>query len=114
MIKKVLGFAISLSMMMSTMSAFAEEIKISDDENNVKNVNNYIINDQFASGTDGWVAGEVASGFSKATISNVPSYTDASGITADGVMKIVFDGTGNQYVFGQMQTAYREFETPYK
>ena len=74
--KKVLGYALSLCMVVPTIPVFAEEAqavatRVSD---------GYVINDQFTTGVDGWIAGEVNSGMDKATLSNVASYTDRDGV----------------------------------
>ena len=70
----------------------------------------YIINDNFSLGTDGWVAG---AGDSAPMISNAASYTDEDGVTASGLLKIEFTGTGGDWNSKSNQTAHRAFGTPY-
>ena len=75
----------------------------------------YIVNDQFATGTDGWVAGEVHSSKTKAALSNASRYTDRDGVTANGLLKIDFAAGDGSWIWNAnaAQSAYREFDTPY-
>ena len=69
-----------------------------------------LINDQFTSGTDSWVAGE---GASAPIITHEEAYTDKDGMTAEGLLRIDFTGTGGDWNSKDNQTAHREFVTPY-
>ena len=103
-VKKMLGICIILCMilqMIPCMPASAARAISSM---------SYIINDQFASGTDGWVAG---AGDSAPTITNAASYTDKDGVRANGLLKIEFTGTGGSWNSESNQTAHRAFGTPY-
>ena len=104
--KKVLGLIISLCLVMQLIPHVSASLD---------NSQNYIINDQFATGTDGWVAGEVHSSKTKAALSNASRYTDRDGVTANGLLKIDFAAGDGSWIWNAnaAQSAYREFDTPY-
>ena len=77
------------------------------------NPENYIINDEFDIGTDGWVVGAIdGSKTTPAEMSNVASYTDANGVTANGVLKVDV-GTPAEYYVGGQPNIFRGLDTPY-